>query len=104
MSSLLQLPPLAGKSVEGAGTFAQVLAGLGAAIYSVSALRYAVIYRRRITLLPFSVITCFTLLAESMFGSALVGERTWHASWWEWHLLIVTAYGVVLLCGPSPVA
>ena len=94
--SLLQLPPLAGKSVEGAGTFAQVLAGLGAAIYSVSALRYAVIYRRRITLLPFSVITCFTLLAESMFGSALVGERTWHASWWEWHLLIVTAYGVVL--------
>src|SRR5262249_22007528 len=28
--------------------------------------------------------------------SALVGERTWHASWWEWHALIVTAYVVVL--------
>ena len=94
--SLLQLPPLAGKSAEGSGTLVQVLAGLGAVIYSVSALRYAVIYRHRITLLPFSVVACFTLLAESMFGSALVGERTWHASWWEWHLLIVTAYGVVL--------
>ena len=26
---------------------------------------------------------------------ALTGERAWHASWWEWHGLIVTAYAVV---------
>jgi len=32
-----------------------------------------------------------------MLGSALIGERTWHASWWEWHGLIVTAYVIVLI-------
>jgi len=41
------------------------------------------------------VIACFVLLAEAMIGVALTGERAWHASWWEWHALIVTAYAVV---------
>jgi class 3 adenylate cyclase len=48
------------------------------------------------TLLPASVIGCLTLLGEALVGSAIVGERTWHASWWEWHALIVTAYVIVL--------
>jgi class 3 adenylate cyclase len=52
-------------------------------------------YRGRITLLPASVIACFVLLAEAMIGVAVTGERAWHASWWEWHGLIVTAYAVV---------
>jgi adenylate cyclase len=30
-----------------------------------------------------------------MIGVAVTGERKWHASWWEWHGLIVTAYLVV---------
>jgi class 3 adenylate cyclase len=75
----------------------KILAGLGAAAYALSALRYAAVYRQGISLLPASVIGCFVLLAEAMFGSALLGERTWHASWWEWHGLIVTAYVVVLV-------
>ena len=41
------------------------------------------------------MIACFVLLAEAMIGVALTGERAWHASWWEWHALIVTAYAVV---------
>ena len=41
------------------------------------------------------MIACFVLLAEAMIGVALTGERAWHASWWEWHGLIVTAYAVV---------
>jgi class 3 adenylate cyclase len=41
------------------------------------------------------VIACFVLLAEAMIGVAVTGERKWHASWWEWHGLIVTAYVVV---------
>jgi class 3 adenylate cyclase len=28
-------------------------------------------------------------------GSALFGERTWHASWWEWHALIITGYSII---------
>jgi class 3 adenylate cyclase len=54
------------------------------------------IFRRKLILLPASIIACFVLLAEAMFGSALVTERTWHASWWEWHGLIVIAYLIVL--------
>jgi adenylate cyclase len=94
--TLAQLPPLAGNGAEGSGVFLQTLAGLGALVYALSALRYAVVYRQRLTLLPASVIACFTLLAEAMLGNALVGERTWHASWWEWHGLIITAYAIVL--------
>jgi len=30
-----------------------------------------------------------------MVGVALTGERAWHASWWEWHALIVLAYALV---------
>jgi class 3 adenylate cyclase len=35
------------------------------------------------------------LVGEALVGSALVGERTWHASWWEWHALILTAYLII---------
>ena len=94
--SLLELPPLAGTAAEGVGGPVQVLAALGAALYTIAAIRYLMIYRRKLVLLPASIIACFVLLAEAMFGSALVTERTWHASWWEWHGLIVIAYLIVL--------
>jgi adenylate cyclase len=42
------------------------------------------------SLLPASVIACFVLLAEAMIGVIVTGERGWHASWWEWHGLIVS--------------
>ena len=41
------------------------------------------------------MIACFLLLAEAMVGVAITGERKWHASWWEWHGLIVLAYLVI---------
>ena len=46
---------------------------------------------------PAAVVACFALLAEAMVGVAVTGERKWHASWWEWHGLIVAAYLVVVL-------
>ena len=94
--SLAQLPPLAGSSPEGGDGFLRILAVVGAAVYFASAIRYVVAFRRRMTLLPASVIACFVLVAEALVGSALVGERTWHASWWEWHALIVMAYLIIL--------
>ena len=81
---------------RGRGPFSKPWPGSAPAIYAISAVRYAVVYGRKMTLLPSSVIACFILLAEALFGSALVGERTWHASWWEWHRLIVTAYAIIL--------
>jgi len=61
----------------------------------VAAARYWFVFRGRTALLQASVIACFILLAEAMLGVAMTGERAWHASWWVWHALIVTAYAVV---------
>jgi class 3 adenylate cyclase len=47
-------------------------------------------------LLPASVIACCILLSEAMIVVAITGERNWHASWWEWHGLVVAAFLVIL--------
>ena len=64
-------------------------------MYAVSAARYWSIFRHSRNLLPAAVVACFVLLSEAMIGVAVTGERKWHASWWEWHGLIVTAYLIV---------
>jgi class 3 adenylate cyclase len=68
---------------------------VGTVAYAVAAVRYLAVYRGRLGLLPASIVACFALLAEAMVGVAITGERSWHASWWEWHGLIVLAYVVV---------
>lgn len=94
--TIVELPPLDNPANEGGSRSAvTVLAAFGAVAYAVAAARYWYVYRGRISLLPASVIACFILLAEAMIGVALTGERAWHASWWEWHALIVTAYAVI---------
>ena len=94
--TVLELPPLDNPGNEGGSrSVLAAMAAVGAVLYAVAAARYWLVYRGRIGLLQASVIACFVLLAEAMVGVALTGERTWHASWWEWHLLIVTAYAVV---------
>ena len=50
-----------------------------------------------------AVVACFALLAQAMIGVAVAGERKWHASWWEWHGLILLAYAVVGLRRPARV-
>lgn len=93
---MAQLPPLTKPTSEGAATsLLGVLAALGTVLYGVAAARYLWLYRGRLGLLPASVIACFVLLAEAMIGVAVTAERSWHASWWEWHGLIVTAYLLV---------
>ena len=91
------LPPLRGPGSEAAAAngLVAVIAVVGTTMYAVSAARYWAIYRRRWNLLPVAVIACFLLLSEAMIGVAVTGERKWHASWWEWHGLIVTAYLII---------
>jgi adenylate cyclase len=40
-----------------------------------------------------AVASAFTLLAEAMVAVALA--RSWHASWWEWHVLMLAAFGAI---------
>jgi adenylate cyclase len=94
--TVTELPPLHEPSSEGGShSVLAAMAGIGSVVYAVAAARYWYVYRGRIGLLQASVIACFLLLAQAMIGVALTGERAWHASWWEWHGLIVTAYAVV---------
>jgi adenylate cyclase len=90
------LPPLAGPDAEAAtNRLLTVIAVLGTIMYAVSAARYWRTFRHSRDLLPAAVVACFVLLSEAMIGVAVTGERKWHASWWEWHGLIVTAYLIV---------
>lgn len=94
--TVAEVPPLSRPTDEGGSHSAlAVLAVAGAVVYAVAAVRYWYVYRGRLDLLPASVVACFVLLAEAMIGVAITGERDWHASWWEWHGLIVIAYLLV---------
>jgi adenylate cyclase len=94
--TIAALPPLDRPASEGAtGSLLAVLAAGGTLVYGVAAIRYYMIYRHSMRLLPASIIACFALLAEAMIGVAVTGERAWHASWWLWHGLIVLAFLVV---------
>jgi len=94
--TLANLPPLRGPNSEAAtGRVLGALAILGTILFTVSAFRYWRLFRHRPTLLSTAAIACFLLLSEAMIGVAVTGERTWHASWWEWHGLIVLAYLII---------
>ena len=94
--SATDLTPLDGADDEAAtGSLLKGIAIVGTFAYAISAARYSSIFRQRRNLLPAAVVACFVLLSEAMIGVALTGERKWHASWWEWHGLIVTAYVIV---------
>ena len=94
--TLANVPPLDGPNSEAArGSLLAVFAIVGTIVYAISAARYWTIFRARPNLLPAAVIACFVLLSEALIGVALTGERKWHASWWEWHVLIVAAYLII---------
>jgi adenylate cyclase len=71
------------------------LAAVAMPFYAFAAIRYFALYRRRPAALPLAVFAAFTLLAEAMIAIAF--GRNWHASWWEWHVLMAAAFGLVAL-------
>jgi len=70
-----------------------VLAVLAIALYGYAALRYAALYRRRRSAIIVAIVTAFVLLAEAMVAVAFA--RNWHASWWEWHVLMLAAFALI---------
>jgi serine phosphatase RsbU (regulator of sigma subunit) len=90
--SLLALPPFDTPLAEDAGQqLVRGLAVVGVALYAIAAVRYAkVLWRRRVML---GIVTSYVLLAEAMVAIAFA--HNWQLSWWEWHLLLATAFAVV---------
>jgi adenylate cyclase len=68
---------------------------VGVGLYGIAALRYAELYRRRRRPLPLAVLVAFILMAEAMIAVSF--SRTWHAMWWEWHILMAVAFGAILV-------
>jgi adenylate cyclase len=92
--SLFGLPPLDTPLPEEASRGPlTAMAIAGVALYLVAAVRYWLLYRRRPSVILIAILTAFALLAEAMVAVALA--RNWHASWWEWHLLMAFAFAFV---------
>jgi adenylate cyclase len=94
--SLAALPPLDGPApTEEAIGLIATLSLLAMALYTYSAWRYIQLYRRRGGIVPLTVALAFLLLGEATIAVAL--SRNWHATWWEWHVLMLLAFASIAL-------
>jgi len=92
--SLALLPPL-NRPPQFAENFPLILAVPAVLLYLASAVRYLLLWRRHPSLMLLAVPSAFILLAESMIAMAFA--RNWHLPWWEWHVLMLVAFGLVAL-------
>jgi adenylate cyclase len=65
----------------------------GIAFYAFAVVRYLDLYRVRRSRLVLGFAVAFVLLAEAMVAVAV--SRNWHASWWEWHVLMLVAFALI---------
>jgi adenylate cyclase len=93
--SLLGLPPLSGTPPEEANEFGAVAAIATVVLYAYAGWRYLEIARRRRSRLALTVVLALVLLAEAMLAVAF--SRSWHLSWWEWHVLMTIAFAAIAL-------
>ncbi len=95
VASVTRLPPLHSTTVpESADGILTALAIPAVALYAVAAARYLRLWWLRPSLMLLSMIAAFILLGEAMV--ALVFARNWALSWWEWHVLLLAAFVLVI--------
>jgi class 3 adenylate cyclase len=94
IASLAALPPLDGPppAAEAVGLLSG-LAIVAVALYGLAAVRSVQLHRARGGAVVLSIAVACVLLAEAMIAVAL--SRNWHASWWEWHLLLLAAFAAI---------
>jgi adenylate cyclase len=92
--SLAELPPLDDPLPPDEAEAPEFALGIpGVLLYAFAAYRYRELYRRRPATVLVGVTAAWILLAEAMIAVAFA--RSWQASWWEWHLLMAAAFGLV---------
>lgn len=84
--------PLLGEQLDG---WQISLAVVGVVLFFAAAAGYFRLYRRRRSTFVIAVAFAFALLAESML--VIAWARNWRVSWWEWHVLMLAAFGVIAL-------
>jgi len=98
-ASLSGVSFLRGPAPTEAPTPLRIAAPIAIALYAFAATRYLALYVRRRRPLPLAMATAFVLLAEAVL--AIIVARSWHATWWEWHVLMAVAFVVILLTARS---
>ncbi len=92
--SLAAIPPLDGPlPPERARGWLLAFAIPGIVFFAFAAAGYLHLHLRRPAPLLLAVATAYALLAEALVAIAFA--RNWHASWWEWHLLMLAAFALV---------
>jgi adenylate cyclase len=95
-ASVLRLPPLHDTAVpEVADGILSALTVPAVLLYAIAAGRYLRTWWERPSLMLLSIVAAFVLLAEAMV--ALVFARNWALSWWEWHVLMLAAFVLVVV-------
>lgn len=90
--SLLGLPPLSGPPSD-TERLPLLVAVPGVLLYLTAAWAYLRLWLQRRDTVLVAVATAYLLLAQALV--AMVLSRNWHASWWEWHVLLLLAFALV---------
>jgi adenylate cyclase len=94
--SLLSVPPLDDPTpVERASGGLVAVAAVAVVLYAFAAARYLAMVLHSGSPILLGVTSAWVLLAEASVAVAL--GRNWHVSWWEWHLLMLVAFGVIAI-------
>ena len=92
--SLLSVPPLDDPTpVERASGPLVAVAAAAVVLYALAAARYLSMVLHSGSAILLGVTSAWVLLAEASVAVAF--GRNWHASWWEWHLLMLFAFGAI---------
>ena len=92
--SLASVPPLDDPTpVERASGGLVAGAAVAVGLYAFAAARYLTMMLRTGSAILLGVTSAWVLLAEASIAVAF--GRNWHASWWEWHLLMLLAFGAI---------
>jgi class 3 adenylate cyclase len=94
--SLARLPPLDGPPppTEGVGLLT-LLGVVAVGLYAFAAWRTYRLYRERGGAILLTIAVALVLLAEA--NVAVVVSRNWQLSWWEWHVLMLSAFVLIAL-------
>jgi class 3 adenylate cyclase len=94
--SLAKLPPLDSPlTKEQLDGWQLVLAATGIVLYGIATVGFVQLHRRRGGRFILAFTIAFALLAEAMVAIAVA--RNWHLSWWEWHVLMLSAFLTIAL-------
>ena len=92
--SLAEFPPLdAAVPEEALHGWQLIFAGIGVLGYGVGAWGYWRLHARRNAPIVLAFAVAFVLLAVSLI--ILAFARSWAVSWWEWHVLMLMAFGLI---------